>query len=238
MKYVWQLSKIYFLGLFLLANYTSLLGQHAQGIIKSAEVIPQGKIVLKMDYLDSILNKNPIKTSALPDEMILVFNGDQWRTEIYSEYTHSSIFSNLSTKSVESFIEFRNKKSHIHFNLDTLLMDAFNRNNYTVANGKETKTILGYPCNQIIIHYNNRYLKDAILYVNTDIKNYSTPISYAFGKIQGMILEMFTEYQGIPLHILASQIQKIPISNDYFNPNDNTPLISREEFIKRTISPN
>lgn len=233
MKYDFRLFRIK-TGLVFIVLFFSFraLAQNVPDITSS---ITEGKVVYQLDFLDTVFNKNPIKESLYPKEIISLFKEQKFRLEIQSESTNSSIYGDFTSRSTDNFLEVMHRKYHIKFNLDTLHLDAFQRNPFTVISTKETKTILGFLCQKLIIHYKNPYMKDAEIYLTKSLKNIPIPIAYAFSDLPGMILEATLEYQGILVHITAKQVQRTQISASYFDLPTSPTLITVDEFIHKVI---
>ncbi len=226
------------IGMASLVPFFSAVGQVAPTGFRTLDSsLKEGKLVFKIEYQDSILDKNPIREAAFPSEIIQIFKGDFFRTEIQSDYTHSSILGNMALNSIDSYMELLHKKLQLTSNLDTMNIHAYNRNQFTIEYSKERKNILGYSCIKAFIRFSNPNMKDAVLYYTPSIRNYPLPITQAFYKIPGMILEIYGEYQGVNVHIMAHQIQKISIPTEYFTPPDGYQKVTMDEFIKKVIKP-
>lgn len=199
--------------------------------------LTEGKLVFDINYEDSIFNKNPIKDSSFPKEIIYLLKGNDFRTEIQSDYTHSSIIGNLSSRNSEIFLEFMNKKLDLHSSLDSLNSNAYSRNPFNFNFTQENKTILGYSCKKVIVHFSNSFMKDIILYYAESIPNIPSPYTYAFYKIPGMILELDENFQGIPIKLEVRTIQKIPLDSEYFNFLKGYKPVNQDEFITKALQP-
>jgi len=197
----------------------------------------EGKLVFDIHYLDTLLVKNPIVDASFPKELIYILKGNDYRTEIQSDYTHSSIIGNLNNRNTECFIEVLGKKLELHTSLDTLYKNAFNRNIFNMVSTGETKFILGYPCKKILIHYIDPYMKDISLFYTEKIPNIPSPYTYAFSKIPGMILEIDENFQGIPIELKARTVQNLPLNPEYFEFPTGYFLVSTDDFISKVLQP-
>jgi len=205
--------------------------------IQDKKSFQKGRMVFNIHYLDSVLLKNPIQESSFPKEIIYVVSGNQYRIEIQSEFTGSSILANLESKVSDTYIHFLNKNYKLHTNLDSLCQSAFSRTPYSLNFTKQYKEIQGFHCEKVQVHYSNPNLRDIILYYTDEISNFPNPYNYAFYKIPGMIMELEENFQGIPIRIELLSLQKIPIDPDLFEPLKGYQTLSLDDFIKKSMEP-
>jgi GLPGLI family protein len=214
------------------------VGQIALSQTSSQKInLSEGKLVYDIEYHDSIFNQNPIKDPSFPKEIIYLIKGNHFRTEIQSDYTHATILGNLETHESDSYLEFLNKKLHVHFILDTLYQNAYSRNHFSYIFTGEQKNILGYPCQKVKVHFDNPFMKDIVLFYTESIINIPSPYTYAFLKLPGMILEIEENFQGIPLLIKVRTIQKMNLDSDYFLSPSGFTTTTIDDFFLKSLQP-
>lgn len=172
-----------------------------------------GKIVYHATYPDTS-ESSTVSGFAFPEEISILLADGICESFLNSLYVSNTLFTNLKTRKTSSYLQVAARKVDIESDLDTMLNQAFARAPFQLEQVSGSKTILGISCQKLIAHYENKAIPDAIIFYTRDIPFLPIPLTMAFGKVPGFIMELEENYQGLAVHLKVSALDKtIPDNN-------------------------
>lgn len=196
----------------LLFGYLILFGA---GILAQSKTGFEGKLLYHISYPDTS-DASTMSGYAFPEELTVFTKGPLLKVMIGSLYVHSTDFTNFNLRKTLSYLELPAKKVSIESNLDSLIFQAYQRTPNQLEKTPITRVIQGHTCLKLIAHFDNKAIPDAVIYYTPDFTFLPTIYTLAFSNVQGLIMEISENYQGINMQIKIKDLDQSELQPSIF----------------------
>lgn len=186
-----------------------------QHLMAQAPAFSQGMIIYQTSFPDTS-ESSTVSGYAFPETINLYLKNSIFKAEINSLYVEATVFTDLKAHTSASYLQVTGKKVKINSNLDSMLLQGYERTPYTLESVAGTMTVSGYVCKKLIAHFSDRAIPDALIYYTPDIPFLPIPATQALGKVPGFIMYLEENYQGISLHLKVKSIDPSPLPDHLF----------------------
>jgi hypothetical protein len=167
----------------------------------------EGRIVYDI-YLGEDLTKSK-------GEFVVVIKGEQMKQEMISDGGLYNLLIRTSNTSATVYSHDGNKKLAKRMDAATIANNNKQFEGAVYSNGEQTKTIAGYPCQQISIIYANG-MSNTIFYTPQLIGNAAT-INAQFAQLRGLPLQYQISAGKTQITLVARKVEVVPVEASEFD---------------------
>lgn len=195
------------------------------------KAISEGTMKYSITYLDDE-SKNPI-ISLMPSHLKMSFKNNSVLMEVegWMGVFKTSFIKNGADKEAITLLKMLNKKYcyRSYGSKGYLGFDANGEMN--IEFDSEVKEILSYSCKHAKVTLPEKNLTYDIYY--TDEIGIVNPNEFTpYEKVPGVLMEFQIEINGIPMYLIASEVNEVEISDEIFEVPDDFEDVPREELEK------
>ncbi len=194
---------------------------------KGGQKIKEGVIEYEIEYLSEI--NDPTLAALLPDLMIYKFDKNTSVNLMRSKIGLASIIYKADCKANQNstvFLIRRNKYLYEESGLKPSL-GMRELKNFKLEPVDQTKTVLGYECNKIILHFGDKRKQVEMFYtpkITTNVAN----MNNFFNEIDGTLLEFCVKMNDIEMYFKAKEIQKAKLDDNDFKLPEKCEKVPKE----------
>lgn len=185
-----------------------------------SNVKSQGEIHYKVSYPK--MDSDNFMKDFMPKKMIMKFKEDKYITNLSAGMGmfKTNFICDLEHKEFTQMVKLINKKYMLKLGIEEIMVSMAKSPKFNIEFIPETKTVLGYECNQALITVDG--CDDAFTVAYTDEINITNPNwANQFAIINGVLLEYQYEKYDICMRFTANKIHFKEMKNEEFEiPND------------------
>lgn len=195
--------------------------------------INQGTITYNVSY--PYLDSNDIGLNLLPNQMTLIFRGDQYKTESVGGMGlfSAGFVSHNKDKTVDHYMKVISSKYVSRFTPKGLKHFFHNFPSYRLEKLDTNKKIAGYNCEATRVVFYNNVVSDYLIWHTKEIDIEDFTWCSPFPTIDGVLMEYKVQQEGLVLDFKASAVTKDSISMEQFKVPLDYTIVSNNTFIRK-----
>ena len=192
--------------------------------------VSEGVILYDVCYPE--LDSNHLMLEMLPDEMVMTFKGNKWRSDLRTGagIVEMSVIADGENKKLHNMVKLFSDRYVLSLNHQGALMMTDVLPPFQIKALEVTDTLAGALCKHVLIDFGAAKGESyEFAYTNEiDIQhpNWCTP----YHEIQGVLLDYRIENYGMNMHLVARQIIPSPVDDVTFEVDEKYEPLTRQEF--------
>ena len=192
--------------------------------------VSEGVILYDVYYPE--LDSNNLMLEMLPDEMVMTFKGNKWRSDLRTGagIVEMSVIADGENKKLHNMVKLFSDRYVLSLNHQGALMMTDVLPPFQIKALEVTDTLAGALCKHVLIDFGAAKGESyEFAYTNEiDIQhpNWCAP----YHEIQGVLLDYRIENYGMNMHLVARQIIPSPVDEVTFEVDEKYEPLTRQEF--------